>query len=233
MLKVYAHMATMPGREQAVRDAVESIRHQVTRVYVNRNPGEYSEPFESYENVTVRTMQRDYGDAAKFASLGNAIDSLAFVCDDDLIYPPDIIERLRANLDGYSVIGVHGRKFLSVPVISYYRDRSIRHRGLDSSPGGVVDVIATCAVLFRNNFADESHFTLECAPLEIDGRNSMNMGDIHFSKWMRAFGREMYVIPHSAGWIRHSAAVDLDKTIWAAAHKNDAVQTELVNGMLR
>ena len=173
-------------------------------------------------------------------------DHYQLVCDDDLIYPPDYVETLIAGIERHdrkAVMGFHGKEYYA-PVASYYRDFNdaiqcdiaANYRCLDevaprkNYPIGdtradhQVTIIGTgCTGWHSSLFKDN--------PLSMDDFRHPNMADIWFSKKCNDLGIPRYVIPHDAGWIRHSDKVDMKRTIASTARNNDAIQTGVFNSV--
>ena len=97
-MKVVVGMATMPGREQLVIKAVESLKPQCDHIHVYDNGKE----------------EVDLTDNGKFRFLELYTEPVYyFSCDDDFIYPKDYVSRsIKAIERRKSIITYHGRKLV-------------------------------------------------------------------------------------------------------------------------
>ena len=102
---IRAHLATFPPRAAILMQAVQSILPQVDRLCICLN--EYDRiPEEIGDLGKVQAMipDRDLKDAGKFA-FPVADDDFVFTIDDDIVYPPDHVERLLRPFDEIDPIG--------------------------------------------------------------------------------------------------------------------------------
>lgn len=120
-----ACLATYPKRRDQLEVTVKSLLPQMdeVRVYLN----EYTEvpDFLNHSKVSYAIHGKNHGDAGKFWWLDKVVHGTIFICDDDIIYPPDYAERMNERLDHYKgkpVVGLHG-VWINEPVTSYYKDR--------------------------------------------------------------------------------------------------------------
>lgn len=212
-------IATIPEREQSLRDTLASLRGQADNVYVYLN-GHKTKPawLESF-GVQVMTGP-DVGDIGKFmpAILGVA-GTVHVTCDDDLIYPGDYVARLLAGLTIHGgAVSFHGR-VMHAPVGSYYRDRHTPYPCLGRVPADrACTVIGTGCMAYRPK---ELPLTMRDFP-------APNMADIWFSRAANTAGMARTVLAHDEGWIRHGE-INMERTIFAAYVNRDAMQTKAFN----
>lgn len=112
---IRAHLATFPPRAGILMQAVQSILPQVDRLCVCLN-GYDRVPVELGDLAKVQTMipDSDLKDAGKFA-FPVANDDFVLTIDDDIVYPPDHVERLLRPFDEIdptgNVLGLFGNVF--------------------------------------------------------------------------------------------------------------------------
>ncbi len=128
-----AAIATMPSRLATFEKMLPVIHAQVEHVFIYLD-GYASAPnfLEHFNRTTVRRAE-DLGDlhaSSRFLCLQDlTTPTIVAIVDDDIIYPPDYVERLAAALqqvEGQAVVGVHGRIFVP-PHRSYVRHVSTLH----------------------------------------------------------------------------------------------------------
>lgn len=107
-----AHMATHPPRARALIRTLDCLHEQVDRIELILN--EYSEiPAElaRFERVRCHLPATDLKDTAKFSLPCQPEDDI-FLCDDDLLYPPDYVAVMKDVWQRYAslnpIVGVHG-----------------------------------------------------------------------------------------------------------------------------
>ena len=219
ILKVTIGIATIPERWQALLEALASLEGQADAVFVYCN-GLDARP--EYLPAWVKCLTGpDAGDAGKFApaTMGIAGD-VHVTCDDDLIYPPNFVQRLVEGVERYNCpVSFHGRR-QKAPTASYYRGV---HHGLPCL--GFVPFDQDCTVIGTGCMA----FRPADVPVRDADFFAPNMADILFSRRCAELGVPRMVLAHAAGYIRHSDKVDLSRTIFAAHVNHDDVQTRIFN----
>ena len=226
-IPIIAGMATIPGREKACKEAVESLEQQVSQIFVYMNNGARPGGGVFMNPGVYYRQNEDMGDFGKFDGfLGQSKFGEKFIylsVDDDLIYPPNYVSTIVNWLYRYpqSIVSFHGRK-IPGKIKSYYRDPMEKFACL----GGVnkvqnVNCIGTGCAAF---FIDTVNITQKDFPL-----SHMNMADIHLAIYAQKNQIPMKVLPHPGGWIKHSPHVKAENTIWGKHKNDDSLQTERVN----
>lgn len=240
---VIAGMATIDGRQESMKDAVESLAGQVDEIYVYCN--DYYAGIDFLMSISCKNNQlfvcdthilghMDHGDAAKFFNHSDGYDQPVYclVVDDDLIYPPDFVDRLVACIKSHDykvAAGCHGRIQRS-PVESYYR--GLRgHQAIRALDGVEEDtrvtILGAGGAMWHSSLIE---FTMDDFPQSLpDGRPSRNMADIWFSRKLNEAEIPRIVVAHEAGWIEHTDKINLDTTIARTAPDDDSVQTDVFN----
>ena len=118
---VTANIATHKAREGAVDKAINSLIGQVDLVRVHYN---------DYEPTKRKDIKQywgqDYTDRSKFIHIG--VNEIAFTCDDDILYPPDYVEKTLEAMERHkgSVVTYHGRRLVGKG-LNYYRGHKSFH----------------------------------------------------------------------------------------------------------
>jgi FkbM family methyltransferase len=151
---VLASVASIPSRTDWLREVVARLRPQVDRLLVYLNGYPAVPAYLDDERITVvRSADRgDRGDAGKFFAAGRHT-GVHVLCDDDIAYPEDHVERLLAGLDRYqrrAVVGFHAST-LQEPFTDYLRTRTITHmsRGVAADVG--VHVLGTGTAAYHSS----------------------------------------------------------------------------------
>jgi len=110
-MDTYAIIPTMPGREDVLVKAANSLAPQVDALFIYLNKIEkLPNALSSIPNIEY-VMGPDRGSASRFY-LGKKVKGYMAFCDDDLEYHPGYIERMKEKVEEYGrrcVITMHGR----------------------------------------------------------------------------------------------------------------------------
>ncbi|MDX6512473.1 MAG: hypothetical protein QOE36_1977, partial [Gaiellaceae bacterium] len=144
--EVFASLATIPARERGLQQVVESLLPQVDALGVYLNEYDRVPPFLEREKIVVARSQDSgiRGDAGKFFWAGTT-SGYQLVCDDDLAYPEDYVDRLVEGIERYgrrAVVGFHGC-LLRDDVADYHRSRTLLHFTRALAKDSAVHVLGT------------------------------------------------------------------------------------------
>jgi hypothetical protein len=204
-----AAIATLASRVETFQKVLPVIRAQVDHVFVYLDGYSTAPSFlKNYDHVTTRRAE-DVGNlhcSSRFLCLQDLkIPTVVVMVDDDIIYPPDYVDRLIAVLHrvkGKAIVGVHGRIFVP-PHRSYVKDVLTLHFSRQLvQPCHVHELgIGTCAFV-------SSH-------LSIDARewDCHDMDDIAVAIDAQRQGVPRIAIARAAGWLRPCAEPQSD-TLW-------------------
>jgi len=118
-IPVVASLTTIPSRRSDCILAISSLIAQVDHIYLSvckkyerfEEPWETPEVFESepYASKLTIVYSDDYGPATKYIGAVDKIpaNTWVFICDDDQIYHPNLILRMKYSLQSYSVLQNH------------------------------------------------------------------------------------------------------------------------------
>lgn len=225
MNDIYCGIATMPERLLSLEDTVNSILPQVGKLFVYLNRYEKVPDFLKHPKIKTFLGSKasgDIGDIGKFFNVEN-VKGYFFSIDDDLIYPPDYVARYIAAIELHgrkAAITTHGRNFAKMPTHSYYHGHSESFRCLGDQPkDAIVHVGGTGVMAFHTD-------TLK---LSVDDFEASNMADIWFAKVCNEQGVKIISLAHNVNWIKESRKYDKDYTIYNFCHRNEKVQTEIIN----
>ncbi len=104
---VIVQIASIPEREKKLKKTIESLLPQVDRMRIMLNGYDHTPEF--LKDIEHVHLDNSTGDAAKFYGV-EYLQGYIFTCDDDLIYPPDYIERTIDKINTYKCpVSWHGR----------------------------------------------------------------------------------------------------------------------------
>lgn len=194
-MRVSAVMATFPARKTVVGESVTSLINQVDEVYVVANQcseGEIEEQLPAGANVIIPPS--DLKDTGKFY-VNFSEEQFVLLCDDDIIYPPDYVERLRAayaELEHINpVIGVHGVTYSDVfDGAPSNRIVHVFHRSLEDRT--FVNQLGTGTVLCK---------AYQMPPFSFM-QTSARFVDLRFAVHCQRQGYPRVCIEREAGWMK-------------------------------
>jgi hypothetical protein len=192
---IRAHMATYPARVAFLERSLATLADQVDQVFLCLN--EFTEIpsfLKSYKNVTPVIPDEDFKDVGKFLFAPDP-DDLVVMADDDLLYSPKHVRRLR-RIGGEigletCVVGVHGtiyrpdvdalvRKRISL----HFEDPLVQSRRVHQLGTGTV------LALGRN-----------VAPLDYM-QGSQKFVDVRYARWLHESGITSWAIERPKGFLR-------------------------------
>jgi|SRR6186713_1287163 len=196
-MRIVACMATMPGREKARLLSCMSLTNQVDQIYV-------------YDN-SINSI--DLTDNGKFAGLFLEKEPCYyFSCDDDLLYPPDYIERMIEDIDrNKSIVTCHGRVLIGED-LPYYDGHKFYPCLGNVDYSGLVQVAGTGVTGFRTDYFNPVHLAIN---------SNQKMSDLIFSYYAMKEGKDIYMMPHKEGWIKQ-----IDVPISTSIHTTERVNQQ-------
>ncbi len=203
---ISANIATYPPRLQSLRETLKSIYNQFDVIRIYFNEYDVFPPLEDPDLKIVRIKGQNIYDNGKFIGMQIITDQfdlpeVYFTLDDDLIYPPDYVQKTCEAIDKYGcIITHHGRKLLTKGT-PYYSSHALYHFANAVVGNFRVDICGTGVTAFRTDY-----FT---AP-DLCRSNLFRMSDLIFSLEAAKQGKRIGVIAHEAGWIK---AINNNETI--------------------
>lgn len=193
--EVMVGVASIPEREVSLRQTIASLAPQADRIAVSLNdypkiPGWLAK----FPNVEPTLRPTNHGDAEKFAMV-DGWDGIVATCDDDLLYPTDYVDALRAGLDRYSgrAVSFHGGVTLGWNGAAVAASHK-RFRCLDEQPDDdpAVNVVGTGVLAYHTSQV----------PVWADAFPLANMADVQFACHARTLGLQLACLAHRRRWLR-------------------------------
>lgn len=211
-MKVTANLASYPPRKESLKRMLESIAGQFDEVRVCFNE---MEPPATMQRLTSSEYEFHYypddnlTDNGKFYPLEIIGEpEYYFTLDDDLIYPPDYVEKTLEALNVYGcIVSHHGRRLLGTG-LNYYKGHKA-FRCLDEiKEAERIDVPGTGVMAF-----DTRYFH----PKGLAHDPRQRMSDLIFAEAAAKAGKQIGVLPHPLGWIKH---INNRETIYETETRN-------------
>lgn len=214
--KIFAGIASIPQRTQALKKTIASLLPQVDRIGVFLD--KYSEvPNFLLNNQKIEfklssDFHKDIGDAGKFYWVDD-FEGYYFTCDDDLVYPPNYVERILSAIENYKepvVVGWHGSVILT-PFTNYYDSNSRRvfSFGAPRSNDTPVHVLGTGCLGFNTRHIK----------VKFNDFKTPNMADVYFALLGQDQNVPFIVIKHDKGEI-YEIEESQDFSIYQHSSKN-------------
>lgn len=212
--EVFIGIAAIPERVDALEKTIQSLLGQASKIGVYLNNWKTVPDFLKHEKITLEGFGReDLGDIGKFFWC-ESHKGFYLTCDDDLVYPPDYVERTVRKIRDYNykaAVGWHGSLLLE-PFKSYYDKSSRRvftfssHRPWDTP----VHILGTGCSGYHTDFFSvrKSDFVHK------------NMADVFFALNGQLQSVPFIVIEHDKNEIRESEGVK-ESSIYSHSHKNE------------
>eukprot|EP00050_Salpingoeca_kvevrii_P002846 m.204920 g.204920 ORF g.204920 m.204920 type:complete len:602 (+) comp10700_c0_seq4:810-2615(+) len=231
---VTASVASVPARKESLIKAVQSLAAQADFVNVYLN-GYDSIPAELDGLTHVRVVlassdegHGDIGDAGKFAFLSDLALGYHFTFDDDIVYPPDYVERLLLTIretNDLAIACVHGINIKMQQFQHYYElgSRQVYGFAFALNANTLVDICGTGTTAYATR-------TLPDLVLE-DFFNPVNMADLWLAAIAKRKGIPMVSIRRGHQWLRTAETMEGKETLWAAhavEGRSDSDQTALI-----
>ena len=213
--QVFASLATIPARESGLRRVVEALLPQVDALGVYLNEYTRVPSFLDREKIVV-ARSRDHGvrgDAGKFFWAGTR-SGYQLVCDDDIDYPEDYVDRLVEGIERHgrrAVVGFHGCVLRDV-VADYYTSRRLLHFTRALATDSAVHVLGTGVAGYHASAISVSPEDFAAA----------NMADI----WLALLGQRQRVpfvcLRRAEGWLSELPGFRED-SVYVRARRRAAV----------
>jgi len=217
--KITAGIASIPQRENALQQTIESVIGQLDTLNVYLNGYEHIPKFLKHEKIRVFRSQDygDKGDAGKFFKQGRGYN---FSLDDDLLYPLEYIDYLIEKIEEYGrkyVVGLHGVIMQKTPVKSYYFGRTQFHFLNELRHDKPVHILGTGVMAFHS----------DTIKIRYEDFRIANMADVWVGRLSQAQGVGMMCVAHSNRWVKPISTED--KGIYQSKKKNEKDVTAVVN----
>ncbi len=196
-MKVTANIATQPKRFWNLLATLESIKNQFDeiRIYLNN----YTEvPHELSKYTTF--IGKDLTDNGKMFWSNNP-NEYYFTLDDDIIYPPDYVEKTLPLIED-RIVSYHGLKLMGTGQ-SYYNSNIYYSHKKRLNKEKYLEVGGTGVMAFNTNIFKP---TLWRTPIK-------KMCDLLISLEASLYNIPIVILPHSSNWIRNSFDISSGKKV--------------------
>ena len=214
-------MATIPPRKDTLERVLDSLVGQVDEVFLALNYGVIEPPkyLDNYDNVFWWVNSQNLGDSQKFAMAHN-VEGYYISADDDLIYPPDFVERLIQGIDKYDgVCSFHGRTYPR-PFESFMKwDDNYRCLG-NVFTDQRADLLGTGCMGFHTSRLKVS----------ISDFKYPFMADCYLSLLAHQQNVPMWVLKHTSSDFIH---IPYKETIWRSQARDTSKQTAILKECLK
>lgn len=222
---VTASLATIPGREESLKDTIESLLSQVDKINVYLHDNKGLPEYLQHPKIEV-AFSMEWGNKGDLDKLAwcDEVKGWHLICDDDLIYPSDYVEHMIKKAEEYNrkyIIGLHGIVPFNPPIASYYQDRTVYSCLYDLPHDIEVPILGTGALLYHTDFVPLHNFNYE--------NLHPNMCDVHLGIWAGANEIKMIAVAHKEGWLKHTNKIDMQKTIYNQTFNDDYIPTKYIN----
>ncbi len=203
-----AALASIPERESFLPRVLPALRAQVDVLCVYLN---------GYDHVpkVVRELADDVVHSAtndgaeRKLHWATAHDGLYLSCDDDLLYPADYVQRMRAHVEAWGgdvICTAHGRSYEGTPDSVH-----------DVHPGSIGTFMQTVADGYLINHGGTGVMAWDASRVKVpsgaDAWPVRNMADMQLAIWAQRNAVPMFLVPHAATWIVNLGGND-PRSIW-------------------
>lgn len=198
---VVANICTIPERAPLLKQTLASITPQVDQINIYLDRYDSAPEFikSCHPNVKIY-FHSDYPelrDNGKFIALAGITEPCYyFTIDDDIIYPPDYVERLILSIENYSqqaVVGLHGVLLPEHPTGYFTSYRKVYSFNRELEADTLVNNLGTGTVAFHTNLLRGLNVTYFKKP---------GMADLYFSVFCKKQHIPMVAIARPNEWLR-------------------------------
>lgn len=218
---VTACLASIPSRKAALSKTVASLIDQVDALKIHLNGYDSVPFFLNHPKIEVVLGDNSRGDNSKFHWI-DSLNGYVFTCDDDLLYPPDYINRMQNGINVYRcLVGASGSSFKEKgPLSSFLKGIEIHPLQKEISKDTNADIVGTGTLGFHT----------EDLRLKFSEFVDFNMADISLLRIAKREKLPRKVIRHPHQWITRSTT---DHGIYEQNLVDDSLETRKVNDILR
>ena len=207
--RIIVGIATFKGREKTLQKTIQSLKGQVTDIWV-------------YDNEHPDLI--DLADNGKFFKLSQIKEPCYFLtCDDDIIYPPTYVDDMVEAIDKHKCIVTHHGRILKKKNVPYYTGHTPFHCMKRNLKELYIDVAGTGVTGWHTSYFH---------PKDMHNAKDLRMSDLVFSLEAKKQVKKIKLLTHQQGYL-NVQNIPLSKTIYGMEHKNDQRQTEIANEILK
>jgi FkbM family methyltransferase len=222
--KVAVFLATFPARAANLAQVVTAILPQCDTLTVYLN--DYGNVPDCLHNPKIRAIlgceaAGDLKDNGKFYATGDYPDGYHIFVDDDILYPPDYVQKIVAGVRAFgyrAIVGFHGTIYRQ-PLDSYVRDRTVMpfYQGGRST---VVDQLGTGTVGYHT-----STFSIDLSAFETTG-----LADLWFAKRAAERGVPLVALARQDQWL--CPMEEVGETLFRQVQRDDTRESALLRERL-
>ena len=174
--------------------------------------------------ITLHRTNNEKGSNEKLRFIGTGVNFYICLADDDLIYPPDYLNKLIQGCEKYNAhVSLHGRTIPKSFIHSYYGQPIIVFRGVMTVEQDVeVDIIGCGMSIFKREFYNNLNDWYDFC-------GTTSMDDIYVNYFAKKKGIKRIVLAHQEGYLKHKQQFPEDDYVFDKHRYNDKVQTEFIN----
>lgn len=174
--------------------------------------------------ITLHRTNNEKGSNEKLRFIGTGSNYYICLADDDLIYPPDYLNKLIQGCEKYNaMVSLHGRIIPKGIINSYYGQPLAVFRSLGTVVQDVeVDIVSNCGSLFKRHFYDDLNIWYEFC-------GTTSMDDIYVNYFAKKKGIRRIVLAHYEGYLKHKEQLPEDDYVFDKHRFDDKVQTDFIN----
>lgn len=219
-MSVLASLASQPRRETLLEGTLRTLRPQVDVLSVYLN-GYTAVPRCVLELADRHVLAADNeGAERKFWWAGSDPRGIHLSCDDDIVYPPDYVAVMTAELEAHpgALVTAHGRA---------YRGKPQSIHAIDPASLGLFhhEVKRGRAI----NCPGTGVLAWDARRLELPTRwDARNMADVQVAVWAQRHRVPIWLVPHRAGWLKSPALHDPRGLFAQSRHEGHAGRSALI-----
>lgn len=224
MDKVYYGMATYPPRKKCLKEVIDTILPQCTKLYIFLNQYKEIPTFLNRKKVRpiLGNKEGNCGDIGKFWFV-DQLNGYYFTVDDDILYPYNYSQKMIAALEYHkrnAVIGVHGCVLNMRHMWNYYRARNLTNYRNGLQKERRVHVIGTGTAAFHT---DTFKLSKDCFRVK-------NMADIWFAVEGQKQKIPFILIQRPSYWLRDAPSARQTTSIYSRSKnkKHGEYQTKVI-----
>lgn len=225
-------MASLPDRAETLRKSLYSLLYQVDTIQIalTYEAPNWLQALCGKTNGAVYTVYHDNSlrDGSRFINADRK-PGYCLVCDDDILYPPDFVQRMVKQYEALPEPGFlapMGKVLKPRPLQSYYKGWAKNFKTFEEVKElERVDIPGCCGILWHTDLNEKTWEPLNHKSMVVPN------SDVCVGVHARIGGLPCYVIPHAADWLK-DLMPELPKgtlDIYNTYKKNDKVQTDHIN----
>ncbi|MEN9956939.1 MAG: hypothetical protein RIR46_547 [Actinomycetota bacterium] len=214
---VFVGLASIPSRQESLRQVVEALLPQVSEMGVYLNNYESVPEFLNHAKIKVARSQKhgDVRDNGKFFFLDKTKATFYATADDDIFYPANYIaELIRVNklLGGANAVGVHASVYPK-PVKRLLSNRHLWHFSDESPAITPADMIGTGTLLFNRRYWQLSYSEI----------GTPGMADVWFAVAAANRGFGLWSIARGENWM-YPLEQEEEGNLFQEGRRDDSIQ---------